>query len=250
MKANLFKLFFLYLIYISQKTICQTCVSVTSISYSQCFTNIIYFNLENKEYRAGHFAMNSKGDIIIEYSYDQYRLFYGLRGNGTLYFSEGTKEIEIISDTINSNILKRYESINFFVSFMDDINKENEYLMNISSYITILELHDFQNDQYSLREATNFVDKPAGIYSYIFQVLEAKINSQIYYFCIYIYKIGNNSGQYRYKLAILKFRIPNFDLNAIIEDGNENVENTPGNRISSSVIITQFDLLALFYMNV
>ena len=59
MKANLFKLFFLYLIYISQKTICQTCVSVTSISYSQCFTNIIYFNLENKEYRAGHFAMSS-----------------------------------------------------------------------------------------------------------------------------------------------------------------------------------------------
>ena len=194
--------------------------------------------------------MNSKGDIIIEYSYDQYRLFYGLRGNGTLYFSEGTKEIEIISDTINSNILKRYESINFFVSFMDDINKENEYLMSISSYITILELHDFQNDQYSLREATNFVDKPAGIYSYIFQVLEAKINSQIYYFLIHIYKIGNNNDQYNYKLAILKFRIPNFDLNAIIEDGNENVENTPGNRISSSVIITQFDLLALFYMNV
>ena len=57
---------------------------------------------------------------------------------------------------------------------MDDINKENEYLISISSYATILELHDFQNDRNSLLEATTFVDKPAGIYSYIFQVLESK----------------------------------------------------------------------------
>ena len=135
MKTKLFKLFFIYLIYLSQNTICQTCVSTTSIAESQCFTNIIYFNLENKAYRAGHFAMNSKGDIIIEYSCNQYRLFYGLRGNGTLYFQEETKEIEITSDSIDSNIIKRYESINFFSSFMNDINKENEYLMSISSYI-------------------------------------------------------------------------------------------------------------------
>ena len=222
MKTKLFKLFFIYLIYLSQNTICQTCVSTTSIAESQCFTNIIYFNLENKAYRAGHFAMNSKGDIIIEYSCNQYRLFYGLRGNGTLYFQEETKEIEITSDSIDSNIIKRYESINFFSSFMNDINKENEYLMSISSYITILELHDFQNDQYSLLEATTFVDKPAGIYSYIFQVLEAKIN----------------------------IRIQDFDLNDLIEDGNTNVENTPGNRISSCIKIEHFDLLALFYMNV
>ena len=250
MKTNLIKLFFLYLIYLSQNTICQTCVSTRSITDSQCFSNIIYFNLDNKEYRAGHFAMSSKGDIIIEYSYNQYRLFYGLRGNGTLYFPEGTKEIEITSNTINSNILKRYESINFFASLKDDFNKVNDYLMSISSYITILELHDFENDQYSLREATTFVNRPAGIYSYIFQVLEAKINTQIYYFCIHVYKIGTIIGQYRYTLAILKFRIQNFDLNTIIEDGDENVENTPGNRISSSIIITQFDLLALFYMNI
>ena len=170
MKSNLFQLFFLYLIYLSQNIICQTCVSITSITDSQCFTNIIYFNLKNRHYRAGHFAMSSKGDIIIEYSYHQYRLFYGLRGNGTLYFPEGTKEIEITSDSIRSPITHRYESINFFVSFMNDINKENEYLMSISSYITILELHDFENDHYSLLEATSFVDKPAGIYSYIFQI--------------------------------------------------------------------------------
>ena len=250
MKLNLFKLFFLYLIYLDQNTICQTCVSITSITDSQCFTNIIYFNLKNRHYRAGHFAMSSKGDIIIEYSYHQYRLFYGLRGNGTLYFEEETKEIEIKSNTIDSSKLKRYESVNFFAFSMDDINKENEFLISISSYVTILELYDFQNDRNSILEATTFVDKPAGIYSYIFQVFEAKLNSQMHYFCIYIYKIGNNSGQYRYKLAILKFRLFSFDLNAITIDSNINVVDTPGNRISSSIIIKQFDLLILFYMNV
>ena len=136
--------------------------------------------------------MNSKGDIIIEYSYDQYRLFYGLKGNGKNYFPEGTKEIEITSDTITSSYIRRYESINFFVSFKDDINKLKEYLMSISSYVTILEIHDFENDIYNISESTAFVDKPAGIYSYIFHVLEIKNNNQIYYFCIYIYKIGKD----------------------------------------------------------
>ena len=107
MKANLFKLFFLYLIYLNQNTICQTCISTRSIVDTNCFTNIIYDELENRQYRAGHFAMNSKGDIIIEYSYNQYRLFYGLRGNGSLYFEEETKEIEITSNTIDSSKLKR-----------------------------------------------------------------------------------------------------------------------------------------------
>ena len=91
MNPNFIQLFFIYLIYLSQNTICQTCISTRSITDFQCFTHIVYFNLENRQYRAGHFAMNSKGDMIIEYSYNQYRLFYGLRGNGTLYFPEETK---------------------------------------------------------------------------------------------------------------------------------------------------------------
>jgi len=46
---------------------CSTCSSGLSITDSECFNQITYLELENKYYRAGHFAMNSKGDLIIEY---------------------------------------------------------------------------------------------------------------------------------------------------------------------------------------
>ena len=51
--------------------------------------------------------------------------------------------------------------------------------MSISSYVTILEIHDLEKEMYNITEAVSFVDKPAGIYSYIFQVLEAKIKIRL-----------------------------------------------------------------------
>ena len=44
-------------------TDCQTCKSTYPITREACFNNIIYFDFENRAYRAGHFAMNSKGDM-------------------------------------------------------------------------------------------------------------------------------------------------------------------------------------------
>ena len=48
---------------------CEACRSGLSITDLECFNEIIYFDIENRNYRAGHFAMNSKGDLIIEYSH-------------------------------------------------------------------------------------------------------------------------------------------------------------------------------------
>ena len=248
MKIKLFIFIFNFFIFLIKPANSQDCISTRNLSDSQCFNNIFYFDEENKDYRAGHFAINSKGDMLIEYSYLQYRLFYGLKGNGKNYFPEGTKEIELTSDTITSSYIRRYESINFFVSFKDDINKLKEYLMSISSYVTVLEIHDLENDIYNISEATTFVDKPAGIYSYIFQVLEIEINNQIYYFCIYIYKIGNNSGSYKYVISIKKFELTNLDLNSIVEETPITVDYSPGNRITSSIIIDYYNLISIFYM--
>ena len=66
----------------------QKCRSDMSITNSQCFNEIIYFEHTNKYYRAGHFAMNSKGDLIIEYSYLRCRLFFGFKKSGKFYFPE------------------------------------------------------------------------------------------------------------------------------------------------------------------
>ena len=107
---------------------CQNCEKDISIEDTNCFNSITIINVPNKFYRAGHFALNKNGDMIIEYSYDKYRLFYGLKKNGKYFFPNITKEIEIINTDGNSTKIQRYESINSFISLINDTNKEKEYL--------------------------------------------------------------------------------------------------------------------------
>ena len=135
---------------------CQTCSPNMRISETICFNNLKIFELENKYYRAGHFASNIKGDMILEYSYQQYRLFYGLKKDGKLYYPEETKEIELINGNIETERLARYESINSFVSLANDINKEKEYLMSFSSWKTVVEIYDLENENYNTLETVNF----------------------------------------------------------------------------------------------
>ena len=196
-------LIFLFLMFIMAKCE-QFCGNGNQLTNELCFNNIIYFEIENKNYRAWHFAMNSKGDMIIEYSYNQYRLFYGLKNDGKFYFTEITKEIEITNDTINSDIIQRLESLNLFVSLMNDINKEKEYLMSISSNTAILELHDFESNTYNISEAKTVFNSDNGIYSYIFQILEKKFNNGNNYYCIYII---NDNSQYNIILKNFIFQI-------------------------------------------
>ena len=173
---------FIISFFLLKNTNSQTCKENPIINNINCFNEIKIINIENKYYRAGHFATNSQGDMFIEYSFDNYRLFYGIDTNGKLLYPNGTKEIEISNETIASNVLNRYESVNIFASLMNDSNKEKEYLMSISSYTTILELHDLENNDYRIAEATSFFEKNLGIYSFVFQILEAKIDNQIIYF--------------------------------------------------------------------
>ena len=135
---------------------CDTCKTYNSFSNNECFNNIIIFN--DKEYRAGHFAKNKNGDMIIEYSKDDSRLFYGLKKNGNYFF--GDSPIKVIENINNDESLSsRYESNNIFVSIQSDINKEKEYLFSISSSQSITELHDLENDNYIVRKTRKFYRK-------------------------------------------------------------------------------------------
>ena len=80
-------MFAFLLVMLKTLTFCQNCHSNININDTNCFNEVIYFNQKNKDYRAGHFAMNSKGDMIIEYSFNQYRLFYGLKKEWKKLFS-------------------------------------------------------------------------------------------------------------------------------------------------------------------
>lgn len=91
-------------------------------------SEIIIFN--SKKFRSGHFAFNSDGDMVIEYSIDKDRLFYGLKANGKYYFNDEsqnkvpTKEITL---AYGNNDVKRYEAKNIFVSISG-----KEYLFSIA----------------------------------------------------------------------------------------------------------------------
>ena len=212
---KMFKIIFSFFLFIFIK--CQECRDGLYITDSNCFNEITYLDIANKYYRAGHFAMNTKGDLIIEYSYLNFRLFFGFKSNGKFYFPEITKEIELQDNRFTPNNMKRYESINSFVSLVDDINKQKEYLLSISSYISVLELYDFENqnenDYYKLEESINFFGNSLGIYSFVFQILEAKINNEIIYFCVYT--IDNNNGLGNFEIYIKKFGFSNFNFEIV-----------------------------------
>ena len=136
-KLNSFKLIiFIYLLLIE-------------FLFTYCDYNIILFNTH--EYRAGHFAFNSNGDMIIEYSIDNYRLFYGLKNNGKYYFENVTKEIIIDN---NGSDAKRYESKNIFVS----INNTNiQYLLSIGTHTSVTELHNIESENYLIKSTNDFL---------------------------------------------------------------------------------------------
>ena len=56
------------------------------IPYISSEFKILVFN--SQQYRAGQFAFDSNGNMIIEYSKDKYRLLYGLKKDGKNYFGE------------------------------------------------------------------------------------------------------------------------------------------------------------------
>ena len=94
--------------------------------------------------------MNTKGDMIVEYSYLQYRLFYGLNKDGSYLFSNessNTYELNIDNDIIDNigyfYFDPIYKTTNTFISIKNDINKDNQYLFSINSFYSIVELHNF-----------------------------------------------------------------------------------------------------------
>ena len=171
-KSTSKEIIFLFFILIKIRIIyCNSCKENNAISNTDCFNNIISFN--DKTYRAGHHATNKDGDIIIEYSAEASRLFFGLKKNGVYYFGDNTPTKVIESINTDGGNDRRYESINLFISLESDINKENQYLFSISSFVSITELYDLNTNNYVVKSSADFAGNE--IFSYQFQLLETII---------------------------------------------------------------------------
>ena len=239
----------IFLLFFSSNVINSlSCTSNLQLDDETCYNSLKIFNFEDKHYQAGQFAMNKNGDMIIEYSFKNSRIFYGLNKDGKLYYPKETKEIEIESEKINLEERGRYESLNLFISLFDDTNKDKEYLISISSYISILELFDLENDNYYIYPSVQFFEHQNGTFSFIFQLLEAEYNSKNIYFCIYITSINNDTIIDEKNIIWIK-RFGLSDTNfGLVEEKKISIEYNEINRITSSLIYDYCRILAVFYM--
>ena len=244
--VKLFQIIISFLIHLSS-IYSQRCQNDMTISIdTNCFNEIIFFN--NKNYRAGHFSLNNKGDMVVEYSDDRSRLFYGFKKNGRHFFDteDNIKEIEYIENPTQPDAYARYESNNIFVYLEDDINKEKSYLFSTSSYITATELHDLENNNYTITTAKTFFG--FQIYGFVFSLLEAKINNANMYFCIFNHgpKDDENNGE-SFSVKKFGFKSFNFD-NTYINDIKTEYYNRY-NRIVNGFIMEEDEIIVVFYMN-
>ena len=127
----------------------------------------------------------------------------------------------------------------------NDTNKEKEYLISLSSWRTVLELYDLDEDEYKIMASTVFTNKDDGIFSFVFQILEAIINNQNIYFCIYIYSEEKSGRSFGNNIVIKKIALDFFDFHSL-EIIKEIEEENYNNRITSGIIVDKYELLIIF----
>ena len=242
------------------------CQNTPLLSNKNCFNNILIFN--NKKYRAGHFAINKRGDLLIEFSEEDSdtnsfssRLFYGLRKDGSYFFPEGNHIYELnitgakdnIKDNNGEYYYGRYESKNLFISLNNNLENENEYFFSVSTYKSVVELYDFndiKNISYYTWTPKNFFDleNKYYIYSYQFSLFEMKNN---YIYILVFYPGISNDNQVdgtTNKYMIKKFKFLSFN-----NDNSREILNSVEsdfyltNRIISSFEMDYYNIIIVIY---
>ena len=222
----------------------KICLINNSIIKTQWLNNIIIFN--ERKYRYGSFALNSEGDIFIEYSNDNSRLFYGLKKNGKYYFkNDENKDIPIKNYTIInkdnlSEIVKPYESKTIFISLKNETYNTKEYFFGISADIGYTELFDLDNNNYSIMKTEQLLG--FKIFSYSTIILNLN-NTGKEYICGFTRTL-NNEGD---SIALIKFSFSENYLTGNEKSKDQTIKYNMNNRIVSGFI--KDERIFLFYLN-
>jgi len=116
--------------------------------------NILIFN--SSHYISGHSAFTSSGDMIIEFTYENKRLFYGLKKNGKNFFDENGENNSTKIITVEEIDNECYQARNIFVS-LNNSDGNKQYFFSISSKSNTLELFDLEMNEYQIKESSNFL---------------------------------------------------------------------------------------------
>ena len=173
-------------------------IFIQIISYSTLqLNNIIYF--KETHYRAGYFATNKNGDIVIEYSYSNRRLFFGFKKDGSYFFNTtdyGNIPSKIIDVDENAT---RYEARNLFIN-IDNDNKE--YLFSTGGFSST-EIFDLEKNNYKIFETENIMKYV--IFSRAFSLLDLSKDNKKEYICIFYTYLN-------YEIKLIKFSFSDFHL--------------------------------------
>ena len=247
--------FFLKLLKINCEDI--ECKKNTSLLNTNCFNNILLFN--EKKYRSGHFATNKKGDLILEFSEDigssinnKGRLFYGLKKDGRYFFDneKATYEFDItgakISNSDTTLYYGRFEARNLFVSLGND--NDNEYLFSVSSYDSVVELHNItnENNNHNTWFTTNFFNLSANIHSFEYSLFEIKDEST-YIIAFVPITSGSGNDERGDAFIIKKFRFKSFSNDAYEEINITQYNQNYNNRIISAFSMDDCNIIVVFF---
>ena len=240
-----------------------SCRSEPDIYNKECFNNIIMFN--HKKFQVNNFAANKNGDVLIQYNeYNNYdeenssRLFYGLRKNGSYFFSNEssfTREFNIsIDEEIleNSDFLNSYikqDSKSLFVS-IKNVNKKNQYLFSINSYSSTVELYDLNNNNnnYIVRSFNKFfnLDEDDYYFPFEYELFEIKDKSEYIIVFFPIYNVDEDILDVSF---IKKFRFKSFDINAYEELSSINYEDYLNCIILNAFLLEESKTLVILSFN-
>ena len=229
------------------------CSNKVSLLDTTCYNDAIKF--DHDKWRAGHACTNNNGDMIVEFSLNpgesKKRLFYGLKKNGRYYFP-GEPVYKQIDDIVcqncdNNNLKGRFESRNLFVSLNTDPEKSKQYLFSMSSYDSLVELHDIENDQYYAWNTLKFFGLKGRIFSYEYSLFEIQ-NTNTYFIAVVESAgfVGNNEFAKNYTLR--KFQFGSFSSNAYVQLKGIMETNKYDDREISAFRLDSKQLIVLFFL--
>ena len=228
----------------------EFCIIDNDIIKTQWLSNIIRFD---DLYRFVSFAINSKGDMIAEFSVEHdtsgKRLFYGLKQEGNYFFknsdgSEAPTKIVIINDSSD-----RIDSKNLFISLNNNTEDTNEYLLSVSIYHGNFEIFDFESNINSFvdtKECTGYL-----IYTSRSQII--KLNDQDEKNKYLFIFVGQRKTDLTYHYFYLVLQIYSFSKKTIgINDGykiEKFIEKTCFSIRAVGGYTTDTNRIVIFYFN-
>ena len=229
------------------------CSNKVSLLDANCYNDVIKF--DHDTWRAGHACTNNNGDMIVEFSLNpgesKKRLFYGLKKNGRYYFP-GEPVYKQIDDIVCQNcdddkFKGRFESRNLFVSLNTDPGKSKQYLFSMSSFDSVVELHDIENDKYYAWNTLKFFGLKGRIFSYEYSLFEIQ-NNNTYVIAVVESAGFVNTNEFAKNYTLRKFQFGSFSSDAYVQLNGLMEKDKYDDREISAFRLDSKQLIVLFFL--